>query len=173
MIYKHKNHPFYIKTDMNILLNLEGYVKPYDWTAPKWLTEGDILFFYHAKSAKQRTKKLYKEYKSTKNPDKLILDTLKQSIRLAEKYSGTIFGCTQITGTPKYYPDEEKIWHFKGRIFAPFEDFTLFEYPLASEKFTEYVKISRQGTITPISNKEEFEGLKNLLKIENTLPSFY
>ena len=31
------------------------------WTAPRWMTQGDILFFYHTKNAKRKIQKLLKE----------------------------------------------------------------------------------------------------------------
>lgn len=37
-----------------------------EWTAPKWAVEGDIVFFFHAKTAIQRITKLETEMKKEK-----------------------------------------------------------------------------------------------------------
>lgn len=47
-------------TDLDMLLNFKKD-DPIFWTAPKWLTEDDIIFFYHTKRAKFRTAKLLAE----------------------------------------------------------------------------------------------------------------
>ncbi len=47
-------------TDLDVLLNVSSGNTIF-WTAPKWLTEGDVMFFYHTKRAKVRTAKVLAE----------------------------------------------------------------------------------------------------------------
>src|SRR4051794_27818547 len=55
-------------TDMELLLDPpEGHSG--GWTTPRWMTEGDILFFYHAKRAKQRIERFLAEANGPSNEE--------------------------------------------------------------------------------------------------------
>lgn len=47
-------------TDLDTLLEFDPDIACY-WTAPRWITQGDIFFFYHAVTAKQRIGNLLKQ----------------------------------------------------------------------------------------------------------------
>ena len=54
-------------TDMDTLLHFDPTIG-YSWTAPKWITQGDLLFFYHTKNARQRTMRLLNQARSMLTP---------------------------------------------------------------------------------------------------------
>jgi hypothetical protein len=130
------------------------------WTAPKWLTSGDIMFFYLTKSFKIRALKLLQK------APRGLHDHIKRAYELANIYSGTIFACADILDSSFYdvglYP------HFKSKVFAPLKYVTVFKNPIPLEDFNEYIKI-RNGAITPLFG-EAFDDLVNAINAKNSLP---
>ena len=168
MIIKNANSKN-ITSDLDLLLNFTSDSN-ISWTAPKWLTEGDILFFYHAVTAKKRVAKLLKQAKVDNNID--IITFLEHSKKLAERYSGTVFGYAIVTGQPEFIDDDEnENWHFKGKVFAPLKDFHLFNHPINAKDFSTFLLISRQSSITYLA-KEQFNNLRDLFLNSNALPNY-
>lgn len=155
-------------TDLDSLLEYPD-LEDSGWTAAPWLTVGDVLFFYHSKRARSRTKQLYKKAKNDVDSETELIELLARSIGLAEKYGGTIFGCARVIG-PIFYSDDTKPRHFDGRNFAPYADFCLFPHPLPIEEFRQFRPIG-QNTVTPLYGNE-FAGIKSLLAEKNDLPSY-
>jgi len=142
------------------------------WSSPKWLTQGDIIFFYYTKSSKQRITKLLQQAKLDYDQEdevvKELVLLLERSQEVACLYSGTIFACANVSGSTEYFGNDG--CHFKHSFFAPLDKVHIFDKPLTYEEFTEYITIS-QGTITLIYGKH-FEGLRNLFSSQNRLPNF-
>ncbi len=162
-----KKHQEYL-TDMEVLLCEDVDIRGHWWSAPRWLVQGDVLFFYHAKSAQQRVKSLLKKVKEQGDPN--LWDLLKHSTEIAEKYGGTIFGFAIVKDPPEYLDNDPEFYHFKGRIFAPIDEIYIFKNPLSADKFGKFVKIS-QATITAL-DKKTFDGIQGLLSAENKLPAY-
>ena len=101
-----------------------------------------------------------------------MIAQLEHAVELAQKYAGKIIGYSVIPGSAVYLDDPDNIQHWKGRHFVPIEDVHIFDNPLSSEQFSEYVKINRQGTNTPISSDKDFQGLKKLLIKNNELSRY-
>ena len=140
------------------------------WTAPKWLTKGDILFFYHAVVAKKRIASLLKQAKNHCDSD--VIGFLEHSKQLAEQYSGKVFGYAIIAEQPIFFDDNEnENWHFKGKIFAPLKEVHIFDKPLDAKDFSTFLLISRQASITYIV-REQFNNLRQLLSEYNCLPEY-
>ncbi len=164
------------------------------WTAPRWMTQGDILFFYHTKNAKRKIQKLLKEARAEEEAlreslrGKLTarlrfsrrryeLDHAAERVRmlehaadLSEKYSGTIFACAEISGPAEYF-EEEPARHFSSRSFAPLGEVRTFADPLPDHKFVDYLKVGQNTPSTPLYERE-FEGIKRQLSEHNLLPDF-
>jgi len=155
-------------SDLEVLLRFDPDFGV-EWTSPKWITEGDILFFYHTKNAPQHITHLYNQIVKTSGTVSSVVTFLENALNLAKFYSGTIFGCAQISGSAIEALEGEN-GHFKGRIFAPLGKVHIFNQPLSAKRFSEFVKIG-QNTITPLYNRE-FEGIRQLLAEENRLPEF-
>src|SRR5690606_28122082 len=58
MIRKNEYLPIESHTDLDLILNSKivmkfreenGYVDLFNWSAPRWMTEGDVIFYYHSK----------------------------------------------------------------------------------------------------------------------------
>lgn len=166
-------------TDMDILLDFpQG--SDVNWIAPKWLMAGDILFFYHTKSALNITKKLYRSALSLNYDTELrrtaniqtqedaarMAQLLSNSVTMAETYSGTIFGYAEVSGRPIRTFDENK--HFYGTVYAPLLNVYIFKNPLSVREFSDILRIG-QNTTTPIYGYV-FEKLKTKLEANNTIP---
>lgn len=154
-------------TDLDVLLNSKRE-EPLFWTAPKWLTEGDIIFFYNTKRAKILTARLLEEAKENLPHKRKLIDLLKRAKEAADLYAGSIFACASVSGDTKLLEKQNK--HFVSRLFAPLEEVFIFKKPLHQELFAHYLKIGR-STITPLF-KKEFNGIRKLLTQENQLPEF-
>lgn len=153
-------------TDLDLLMNFKNGDSVF-WTAPKWLTKGDIIFFYQTKRAKIRTSRLLAEVREKFPRRRSLIETLTRAKEKAELYGGSVFACASVAGVTELFEKREK--HFVSRLFAPLKEVHIFESPLRQEAFADYVKIGR-STITPLF-KKEFNGIKKLLSEENDLPN--
>ena len=147
------------ENDIESLLHFD-LNKNTSWTAPKWLTSGDILFFYLTKSFKIKTSKLLKV------APRGLHAYIKKADDLADIYSGTIFACADILDSSVYgeaiYP------HCKSKVFAPLKGVTVFQNPIPLEDFNDIIKI-RKGAITPLFG-EAFRDLVKAIGSKNSLP---
>ena len=172
-------------TDLDVLLASEadGREALY-WTAPRWMTQGDILLFYHTKSARRNIARLRQEMderlartgvrgRLSGEPKRTrrMRALLERAAELSGRYSGTIFGCAQVSGSTEYLEKEfEEEPHFKGRFFAPLRPVRIFERPLPQDEFSRYVRIG-QNVNTPLYGAS-FVGIRGLLARRNVLPGF-
>ncbi|MFC1994309.1 hypothetical protein ACFLVI_03495 [Chloroflexota bacterium] len=165
-------------TDLDILFQFpsSGAIT---WIAPKWLTAGDLLFFYHTKSARGLIKNVLAEAcqmrqqshvtttpYQTKEIETLIT-ILERVDMLSKIWTGKIFAVGEVSDRPQRAFDENK--HFKGTIYAPLASVVVFERPISSDEFKTFLRIG-QNTITPIYGNQ-FSQLKELLAEHNKLPS--
>ncbi len=176
-IWKNQDLPIDYHTDMDLLLYHEDVFKyiednneePYNWSAPRWMSKGDILFFYHSKSSQYSSKKVFKELEEYEANEIVIKNAL-HGLELAKKYAGKIIGFGEIAGPTEYFGFQDQ--HFKDRTFAPIESVHIFENPIDIEIFSNFIKISPGGTNTPISRDKDFQQLKEVLSENNVLPDY-
>jgi hypothetical protein len=155
-------------TDLDVLLEFTPG-EDCCWTAPKWMTEDDILFFYHSLSAKRRIGRLLQD--AAVASDEGLQRLLQHAEALADTYAGTILACAQIAGPSRCLPDGEHRRHFKSNVFAPLGCVHVFGVPLAATEFQDIVKIKGQATITLLGHRE-FEAIRKRLATSNALPDF-
>lgn len=154
-------------TDIDTLLTFKDGDSLF-WTAPKWITQDDIVFFYQTRRALQRTERLFAEAKSKYPRRRNLINLLERARLIAESYAGKIFACASVAGATERLQRRNK--HFISPHFAPLKEIFVFDEPLAQDAFADYVKIGR-STITPLY-KREFGGIKKLLSARNGLPDF-
>jgi len=166
-------------TDLDILLHFpSGHTVP--WIAPKWLTAGDLLFFYHTKSARglistvtMEALAMRREAQTRATPHseeeiETLITILDRVDRLSQGWTGRIFAVGEVSGRPERAFDANK--HFKGTIYAPLSSVVVFEKPVSSDEFKRFLKIG-QNTITPVYGSQ-FSELKQLLAKGNAVPTF-
>ena len=147
-----------------------------EWTAPKWALKGDIVFFFHAKTAIQRIKHLKiilkENQKNTKDDYDILIDSLERAEKLYNQYGGKIFAVGRILNKPHYdYQEGDEIYHWKTRIYAPIGDIKALQNPIDISEFSDFIRISRQSAITPVLG-EDFIKLRNIIKQNNALPAY-
>lgn len=138
------------------------------WTVPRCSVVGDIVLYFHAKTAIQWIRKLETATK-TLNPKlhnkELLLEWLQRARNLYSLYGGKIFAIGRISSRPEREDDINQ-YHWSGRIYADVKDLYLLEEPIDISEFNSFILVSRQSSITPLPAKE-FEKLKLLIKDKN------
>ena len=148
------------------------------WTVPRNAKKGDIVLFYHAKTAISRITALITKVKalpdSAKHDKELLLSWLDRARRLFAIYGGKIFAIGKILGIPKTEVlGEEEIYHWHGRIYADVGETVNLGCPVDISEFNSFIKISRQSAITPLPSRE-FNELRNIIRAKNdNLPAYF
>lgn len=146
------------------------------WTVPRNCSQGDIVLFFHAKTAIQTIARLHTFVKNNKNIENYhdLDEWLIKARSIYSIYGGKIFAIGTIKGRPEYdhddFCDNEK--HWGSRIYAEIENMFLLENPIDINEFNNFLKISRQSGITFVPSKE-FELLKGLIIKKNKVKDFF
>ena len=161
-------------TDLEIILNFDQLGADFaEWTAARWMTEGDVLFFYHTNRGHKKIKRLLKDFQTLdlthRTHYRNTIETLERNLEMSKGVESCIFACAQVQGSAMYYAKEENE-HFKSRNFVPFNSVHIFENPLHTKDFGEHFKIG-QNTVTPIYARN-FGAIRDLLAQRNELPDF-
>lgn len=162
----------YQECDTITYLSVAKHDDIYGYVAPNWVAEGDIVFFYYAKSSLKTIKRLKNECENLNTSDDLYIHKplLKKTLENAEKIYKTVGGCIitvgQIVGMAE---TEESVEHphFKSKIFAPVTNFLNLEVVIPFEIFSEYIEFKYRGSITPVLG-ESFEKLKKDILEDNS-----
>lgn len=151
----------------------DGYT---NWTVPRSSVVGDIVLYFHAKSAIQWIRKLEtttKSLDSTMHDKELLFEWLQRARSLYSLYGGKIFAIGRISSRPEKEDELDFQHHWSGRIYADVKDLYLLERPIDISKFNSFILVSRQSSITPLPSKE-FEALKSLIKSQNpNVPTWF
>ena len=150
----------------------DGYT---NWTVPRNSVVGDIVLYFHAKTAIQWIRKLETSTK-TLDPQlhdkKLLLEWLQRARKLYSLYGGKIFAVGRVSSRPEH-EDDVNPYHWSGRVYADITDLYLLETPIDISEFNSFILVSRQSAITPLPSKE-FERLKLLVGDKNpTVPKWF
>lgn len=156
--------------DMELILLFDDV----SFTAPKWAAKGDIVFFYHAKSAITKIRHLKSLLEKEKSEYEEFYDGIKKYLDDAEliykKYGGTIFAVGNVCEDLKIIKDDPREHlHWRSNIYAPINQITRLDFPVKKDEFEEYVKLSMQRTITPVPGSA-FSGIKKLVLRYNDVP---
>ena len=149
-----------------------------EWTAPKWTVQGDIVFFFHAKTAIQKITmletKLRQERTVLSNEKyRYLYDALQRARGLYKAYGGKIFAIGRISGRTIYDPQEEdEIFHWASRFYAPIDKIYVLEYPVDIDEFSDFLSISTRGAITPVVGSD-FDRLKEIIASKNETPDYF
>lgn len=156
-------------TDNDYYMDMEEIILGNDvnYTAPKWATKNDIIFFYHAKSAITRIRNLKKKAHGQKDEDKLI-EYLDLAEEIYRKYGGCIFCIARVGDGPEVIKDDRENLHWRGNIYANIVDNAVLQKPVNKTVFEQYIKLAQQRTITPVLG-EDFENLKKLILKDNNV----
>jgi hypothetical protein len=161
-------------TDLEVILNFGNLdINFAEWTAARWMTEGDVLFFYHTNRGHKKIRRLLKELRRTglvRQPRNVeAIETLERNLEFSTRVESCIFACAPVQGSATYYSREDAE-HFMSRTFVPFTRVHVFENPLHTRDFGLHFKIG-QNTVTPLYRKN-FGAIRELIKRDNEIPDF-
>lgn len=150
-----------------------------NWTVPRSAKIGDIVLFYHAKTAISRITSLITRVaglsEDSGHDKPLLLEWLERGRHLYKKYGGKIFAVGRVTGLPEYWQTNgtDTVYHWRGRIYADIGNIAVIQNPVDIREFNSFIKVSRQSAITPLPRKE-FLGLRDIIFRRNdNLPAFF
>ncbi len=168
-----------------------------EWTVPRSCKIGDVVLWFHAKTAISRITKLITEVRGLPEPfvrttkhnqevsvlldsdesehDKYyLLEWLEHARDLYSKYGGKIFAIGRIVSPPdrlEIPADDPYHWH--GRIYADVGDIVVLENPIDICEFNSFIAVSRHSAITPLPSKE-FNWLRDIIGDKNdNLPAYF
>lgn len=145
--------------------SFDGYTV---WTVPRTSVVGDIVLFFHAKTAIQWIRKLETATKTLdeETHDVLLIRSWLQRARdLYSLYGGKVFAIGRVASRPESEEDSN-LYHWSGRVYADIKDLYLLENPIDISEFNSFILISRQSAITPLPSKE-YEKLKSIVVAKN------
>jgi len=150
-----------------------------NWTVPNYAKIGDIVLFFHAKTAIARITALITKVKAlpenSEHDKSLLLEWLDRARCLYKQYGGKIFAIARVTGRPEYFASDGQNddFHWKGRIYADIGNIVILNDPIDISEFNSFIKISRQSGITPLPSAE-FERLREIISKKNdNLPAYF
>ena len=146
------------------------------WTVPRSSVAGDIVLYFHAKTAIQWIRKLEtatKTLEKSEHDKSLLQEWLKRARELYSLYGGKIFAIGRISSRPEKEDALDFQEHWSGRIYANVEEIYILEKPIDISEFNSFVLVSRQSAITPLPSKE-FEKLKHIIISNNpNMPEYF
>ena len=146
------------------------------WTVPRSSVVGDIVLYFHAKTAIQWIRKLETATRTldgSEHDKPLLIDWLKRARELYSLYGGKIFAIGRVGSRPEKEDELTFQHHWSGRIYADVKDLHLLETPIDISEFNSFILVSRQSAITPLPSKQ-FEELKLLIQAKNpNLPLWF
>lgn len=144
-----------------------------EWTMPKWAMPNDIVFFYHAKTALARIRRLELELMRSEPADQSALQNALQRARsLYSRIGGKIFAVGRVLDRPFYdaLPAKNDL-HWNSKVFAAIGDIFVLDNPIDLDSFSDFIFLSRQSAITAVL-KDDFTRLKELILSRNPLPDY-
>lgn len=160
----------------DVIEAIGGYV---EWTVPRHSAIGDLVLFFHAKTAIQWIRKLETATKSlnkTEHDIDLLTEWLNRARQLYSLYGGKIFAVGRVSSSPEREEEsgmDSKLFHWGSKIYAKISDIMLLDKPVDISEFNSFILVSRQSGITPLP-ANEFQKLKEIIVSKNTdLPKYF
>lgn len=149
------------------------------WTVPRHSAIGDLVLFFHAKTAIQWIRKLETDIKSLdegEHDKNLLMEWLNRARRLYSLYGGKIFAIGRVSSSPEreeYSDMDSGLCHWGSKIYAEISNVVLLDNPIDISEFNSFILVSRQSGITPLP-ANEFQKLKEIIVSKNTdLPEYF
>lgn len=148
-----------------------------EWTAPKWAVEGDIVFFFHAKTAIQKITMLETKLKCAKTEYseedyQWLWKSLQRARELYKSYGGKIFAIGRVSGRTEYDSREgDEDLHWASRFYAPIDRILVLQQPIDISEFSDFLLVSTRGAITPVVGSD-FDRLKKIICARNEIPDY-
>src|SRR6266516_3237410 len=150
--------------DLDVIMAPDPYEPgaPLTWSAPKDLVQGDILFFYHPRSALKYIRRTLRLSNRSNHDMRMVLVRARNSF---DRFGGTIVGCAEIAQPAEF---ENVGRHFEYRSQAPIRRIHTFEHPVHLSAFAQFIPPPHSNTVTPLT-APQFNWLKSELGKHNQL----
>ena len=148
-----------------------------EWTAPRWGVEGDVVFFFHAKTAIQKITMLETKLKREKTEYSAedyqwLWKSLQRARELYKSYGGKIFAIGRVSGRTEYDSQEgDEVLHWVSRFYAPIDRIFVLQQPIDISEFSDFLPVSTRGAITPVVGSD-FDRLKKIICSKNEIPDY-
>ena len=144
-----------------------------NWTISPEAKEGDLVLFYHTKSALERIKKVEEEAKQDKKLYKQLKKHIDLSYEYFEKFGESIFAIGTVSSDPEVEENAfEFETHFKERCFANINTVNLFENPIKAEEVKDFFDVKNHASKEAVE-KEVAKKLFTFICDKNTLSFYY
>lgn len=146
------------------------------WTVPSVSKPGDIVFFMHAKSAKDYLTQLRRDLKKNEtlySPEmiKTMYEWINRGIEIHSKVGGKIFAIAKICGYPSPDPEHVDLFHWGSHLYAEMNQVTVLANTIHVDTFKEVTPIEMRTGITPVFG-EGFYRIRELIKEKNVIPEY-
>ena len=148
-----------------------------EWTVPRWAVEGDVVFFFHAKTAIQKITMLETKLKCEKTEYseedyQWLWKSLQRARELYKSYGGKIFAIGRVSGRAEYDSQEgDEVLHWASRFYAPIDRIYVLQQPIDISEFSDFLPVSTRGAITPVVGSD-FDRLKKIITSKNDIPQY-
>ena len=139
-------------TNIDHILNFEDTLK--EWTVDKNSKAGDKVFFMCAKTSKDHMRRVFLDAKEYAND--VIIAYAEKELNLYQRYAGNVVATGTLAEDPFMadssgynYPAWRNPW------YAKIDNFQLLENPVSIDDFRDFIKVSRTGSITKLSEDQE------------------
>lgn len=150
-------------TNLEILLTDATYTGETEWTVDKDCKVGDTVLFMCAKTAKDHIGHVCAEAKRIN--DEEIINFAEEEREKYNKVSGYLLAIGVLEEPPFQSTSEFPYQGWQSPWYGKVGDLKLFDSPISIDSFRDFIKISRTGSITKLTN-EQWIQLKQVI-IEN------
>lgn len=140
------------------------------WTVNKNAQVGDVVLFMCAKTSIEKIRSLVKAVKEENNEELLNYTIKKRDIY--SKYAGKIIAIGVVADSPYQTYDSGYSYHYwRSPWYAQIKEIKRLENTVSIDEFRDFIKVSRTGAITILSD-EQWHELKELIETKNNNIAF-
>lgn len=147
-------------TSLELLLEDAFETGSTEWTVDRNCNIGDIVLFMCAKTAKDHIGHVCAQARKCGNED--LIRFAEEERQKYKIYSGCILGIGILIGKPFVSFSEYEYQGWKSPWYGKISDLVIFDFLINIDEFRDFIKISRTGSITKLT-EEQWECLKELI----------
>lgn len=147
-------------TNLEILLTSASFSGETEWTVDKNCQVGDVILFMCAKTAKDHIGHVCAEAKRLDDDE--LIDFAEKEREKYNQYAGNIIAIGILSDTPFQSVSSFPYQGWRSPWYGKVSDLKLFAHPISIDNFRDFIKISRTGSITKLTD-EQWKRLKQII----------
>lgn len=153
-------------SNLDMILHYDLYPS-IEWTVDKDARTGDTVLFMCAKTSVDHIGHICAELKKAGIENSDLSNFAKEQRNLYKKYAGSIIAVGRVADEPfqDYFPGW-KAPYWRSPWYAVIEDICLLQSPVYIAEFRDFIKVSRTGAITKLTD-EQWENLSKIIAEKN------